>query len=99
MNATIVFLTRNDFFNRTGFNPANVVFCVDRKGGVCEGFRTFNNQLRGLDDEDLKYFGLPRVSTTKCGKGAVGRKLGMSCTVLGFLEWTLYIKMLSRSEG
>ena len=82
MCASIVFLTRNDFFNKTGLNPRNVIFCKNRSGGECDGFKKVKNVL-DLSNDDEKYFNNtgPRVSTSECGKGACAKKLGLNILI------------------
>jgi len=82
---TVIFLTRNNFFEETGLSPRNVIFCTERKGGE---FTKWNN-LKAPEDwnnvkpTDLVNFGHegPRVANGKVGKGVIGNELKMTCLI------------------
>ena len=83
MCTSIVFLTMNDFFNKTGLNPKNVIFCKNRSGGECEGFKVVKNVFEDLSNDDGRYFNDsgPRVSTSECGKGTIAKILGLNILI------------------
>eukprot|EP00656_Telonema_subtile_P027952 TRINITY_DN30174_c0_g1_i1.p1 TRINITY_DN30174_c0_g1~~TRINITY_DN30174_c0_g1_i1.p1 ORF type:complete len:171 (-),score=16.24 TRINITY_DN30174_c0_g1_i1:33-545(-) len=79
--ATVIYLTRGAFFEKTGMLPGHVVFCTDRSGGSAEGLELARLPTpSGFDPHDLRYFGDsgPLVATRKAGKGVTAQLLGLT---------------------
>eukprot|EP00658_Telonema_sp_P-2_P077360 TRINITY_DN6975_c0_g1_i1.p1 TRINITY_DN6975_c0_g1~~TRINITY_DN6975_c0_g1_i1.p1 ORF type:complete len:638 (+),score=141.30 TRINITY_DN6975_c0_g1_i1:147-2060(+) len=77
--ATVAYLTRGDFFSRTGLLPHHVLFCTSRSGGESLGLELVPLEAPpkggGYPTCELRLFGEdgPRVGSHKVGKGVIAK--------------------------